>query len=263
VRVRDTLISARADSKLDPFAKIQEDRPGAITDIGPIAGLEQVMGNPEAMNNVVSASSQDRAASPQGDARSPSPVFLRYSRTAIWLHWLIACLIVVNTAVARSVDYWPDDWVRPVIDMHKSIGISVLGLVVMRVLWRATHPPPPLPPGYPRWERLAAHGAHGLLYFLIFALPLTGWMHDSAWKEGPTHPVRIFWLVPFPRIGLIAGLEPGLKERMHDLFFTIHAACAWALYALLALHAAGALKHQLLDGERELARMWPARRGSG
>jgi cytochrome b561 len=72
--------------------------------------------------------------------------------------------------------------------------------------------------------------------------------------------VRLFWLVPWPRIAVIAGLEPGPKERMHDLFFSMHAACAYALYALLALHIAAALKHEFVDRERELARMWPAPR---
>jgi cytochrome b561 len=215
------------------------------------------------MNNALSASNQARAAPAHSEACLGEPALRRYSRTAIWLHWLIACLIVANTAVALSAGYWPDDWVRRVIDTHKSIGITVLGLVIMRILWRTTHPPPPLPPSYAPWERVAAHGAHGLLYFVILALPLTGWMHDSAWKEGPTHPVQLFWLVPWPRIALIADLEPGLKERMHDLFFSMHVACACALYALLALHVAGALKHEFVDREREIARMWPGRCGSG
>jgi cytochrome b561 len=212
------------------------------------------------MNADLSGSGQDRAAPPRGEARSADSAPRRYSLTAIWLHWLIACLIVANTAVALTVDYWPDDWVRPVIDTHKSIGITVLALVLMRILWRATHPPPPLPLTYRGLERVASHGADGVLYLLILALPLTGWMHDSAWKEGATHPVRLFWLVPWPRIAVIAGLEPGPKERMHDLFFSMHAACAYALYALLALHIAAALKHEFVDRERELARMWPAPR---
>jgi cytochrome b561 len=215
------------------------------------------------MNDVPSVSRQDRAAPPPGEARSTERALGRYSLAAIWLHWLIACLIVANTAIALSVDYWPDEGVRPVIDTHKSIGITVLGLVITRILWRAAHPPPPLPATYHRWERVASRGAHSLLYLLILALPLTGWMHDSAWKEGPTHPVRLFWLIPWPRIALIADLEPGLKERMHDLFFSIHSVCAYALYALLTVHIAGALKHEFLDHEREFARMWPARRDLG
>ncbi len=130
----------------------------------------------------------------------------------------------------------------------------------MRVLWRATHPPPPLPPSYRRWERAASHGAHRLLYLLILALPPTGWMHDSAWKEAAAHSMRLFGLIPWPRITFIADVEPNLKERMHDLFGLMHMSCAWALYALLALHIAGALKHEFVDRERELARTWPARR---
>jgi cytochrome b561 len=245
-------------SQLRPF------RQGS-SDLAPrrIVGIGYTAGGPETMNDVLSASNQDRAARPRAEPRSVETALRRYSLTAIWLHWLIAGLIVANTAIALSADYWPDDWVRPVIDTHKSVGITVLGLALMRILWRATHPPPPLPPGYRRWERVASHGVHALLYLLILALPLTGWMHDSAWKEGPTHPVRLFWLVPWPRIALIADLEPGLKERMHDLLFSIHVACACALYPLLALHIAGALKHEFMDRERELARMWPSRQRLG
>lgn len=181
----------------------------------------------------------------------------RYSPTAIWLHWSIAALIFANAALAVSIDHWPDDWVRPAIDTHKSIGITVLGLVVLRILWRIGHRPPPLPAAYRPWERTVSHAAHGLLYLLIVAMPLSGWMHDSAWKEAASHPMRLFWLVPWSRIGIIESLEPALKEHLHDLFGAAHEACAWALFALVALHVAGALKHEVLDGEREIARMWP------
>jgi cytochrome b561 len=187
----------------------------------------------------------------------------RYTRIAIWLHWLVAALIFANMALALSVDAWPDDWVRPVIDMHKSIGITVLGLVVLRILWRLGHPPPPLPMAYRPWERVVSHAAHGLLYVLIVAMPLTGWMHDSAYKDGAAHPIRLFGLVPFPRIGAIENLEPALKEHWHSQFFVAHEACAWALLALVALHVAGALKHELFDREREIARMWPAPKTDG
>ena len=182
----------------------------------------------------------------------------RYTRIAIWLHWLVAVLILANTALVLRVDSWPDDWVRPVIDMHKSIGITVLGLVVLRILWRLGHPPPPLPKTYRPWERVVSHMAHGLLYLLILALPLSGWMHDSAWKDGATHPMRLFGLLPWPRIGVIETLEPTFKERMHSVLFSVHVDVAWALYALLALHVAGALKHEVFDRQREIARMWPA-----
>jgi len=187
----------------------------------------------------------------------------RYTRLAIGLHWAVAVLIFANAGLALSVNHWPDEWVRPVIDTHKSVGITVLGLVLLRILWRAGHPPPPLPQTYRPWERRVSHAAHGLLYLLILAMPVTGWMHDSAWKEAASHPMRLFWTLPWPRIAAIEHLEPALKEHLHDVFGAAHQACAWALFALVALHVAGALKHEIFDGEREIARMWPASKAQG
>jgi len=181
----------------------------------------------------------------------------KYNRTAIVLHWLIAFLIAVNVALALSVDAFPDSMARPIIDTHKSVGITVLGLALLRLLWRASYRPPPLPESYPRWERFGAHAAHAGLYVLIVALPLSGWMHDSAWNAAATHPMRLFNLVPWPRIGLIAGLDPAKKEVLHGLFGQLHTALGYALYGLFFLHLAGALKHQLIDREPEIQRMLP------
>ena len=184
----------------------------------------------------------------------PSPID-RYTRTAVVLHWLVALLIVVNVALALSADSLPDEWVRPVIDTHKSIGITVLGLVLLRILWRLGHPPPALPRRYPRWERIGAHAAHGVLYALMLLLPLSGWLHDSAWKDAATHPMHLFGVVPWPRIGFVMNLAPATREPLHDLFGNFHTAFGYILYAMLALHILGALKHQWLDRERELQRM--------
>ena len=179
----------------------------------------------------------------------------RYTRTAVVLHWLVAILVLVNVGLGLSADYLPDDVVRPVIDTHKSIGITVLGLVLLRVLWRFVHPAPPMPLDYARWERVAAHATHAALYGVVLALPLSGWMHDSAWKDAAIHPMKLFALIGFPRIGFIESLEPAAKEHLHEVFGALHAWFGYALYGLLALHIAGALKHQWLDGERELQRM--------
>ena len=181
----------------------------------------------------------------------------RYTRTAMWLHWLIALLIIINVTLALSVDALPEGWVRPVIDTHKSIGITVLGLVLLRILWRIAHPPPPLPRSYPRWEKLSAHLAHALLYLLILALPLSGWLHDSAWKDAATHPMRLFNLFGFPRIGWVMHTDPVTKESLHTLFGKLHTWLGYALYVLFALHVVGALKHQFIDREPELQRMVP------
>ena len=184
-----------------------------------------------------------------------SVTVLKYTRIAIVFHWVIALLIVSNVVLALIADALPESWVRTAIDTHKSIGITVLGLGIMRVLWRAGHTPPPLPAEYPRWQRRSAHGVHTLLYVLILALPLSGWMHDSAWKDAVTHPMRLYNLVPWPRIGWITQMEPATKERMHELYGTVHTWLAYALYAMVALHVGAALKHQFYDKHRELQRI--------
>jgi cytochrome b561 len=98
----------------------------------------------------------------------------RYTTTAIILHWLVALAILVNVSLAWSADYLPDADVRLVIDTHKSIGITVLGLATLRLLWRFSHPQPEFDPLNARWERRLARVVHGLLYVLLFALPLSG-----------------------------------------------------------------------------------------
>ena len=179
----------------------------------------------------------------------------RYTRTAVVLHWAIAVLIVANVTITWVVDSLPEEWVRPAIDTHKSIGITVLGLVLLRLLWRATHQPPPLPAGYARWVRGAAHAAHWSLYAVMIALPVSGWMHDSAWKDAATHPMRLFDLVSWPRIAWITQIEPARKEELHTLFGEIHTWFGYVLYGLFALHVGAALKNQFLDKQPELQRM--------
>ena len=181
---------------------------------------------------------------------------LRYTRPAMVLHWLVAVLIVANVALGLTAELYPETWIRPAIDLHKSIGITVLGLALMRVLWRLTHAPPPMPAGYGRLKRLGAHAAHLALYGLILALPLSGWIHDSAFAHAAQHPLRLYDLVPWPRIGFIQAMAPEAKQRVHAQWFSIHVALAYFLYALFALHVAGALKHQLWDREPELRRRW-------
>jgi len=181
----------------------------------------------------------------------------RYTRPAIVLHWLIALLMVVNIGLVLLVDYFPENWERPVIDIHKSIGITVLGLVLLRILWRFTHRPPAMPTAYGRLERMGAHAAHATLYLLMILLPLSGWMHDSAWKDAATHPMQLFGLMPWPRIGWIMGAAPDTKEMLHTVFGNLHIWAGYVLYVLFALHVMGALKHQFIDGECELQRMLP------
>ncbi len=179
----------------------------------------------------------------------------RYTRPAIILHWLIAAMIAVNVALAWTWDHLPDAVVRPTIDVHKSIGVTVLGLALLRLLWRLTHPAPALPAGYRKWERVLSFFVHGLLYSLLFALPLSGWIMDSAYEQAAAHPMHWFGLFEWPRLAPIMQLDPAKKKYIHDLFGAGHEWSSYVLYALVALHVVGALKHQFLDRTRELQRM--------
>lgn len=178
----------------------------------------------------------------------------RYSTPAIVLHWIIAAAIAVNVLLAWSFDSVPDAWSRPLIDTHKSIGLTVLGLAILRVLWRIGHKPPPLPP-YARWETRLAGFTHVGLYGLIFALPITGWIHDSAFKDAAKYPLTLFGVVPWFRFSAITHLDPATKEQVHSLFGAIHTSLAYVLYAMFVMHVAGALKHQFIDHTPSLSRM--------
>lgn len=180
----------------------------------------------------------------------------RYTRVAMVLHWSIALLIIANVAIGWGVNLLPDAAVRAGINLHKSFGLTVLGLVVIRILWRLTHRPPALPAGYAVAERVGAHAAHALLYVLILALPVSGYLHDSAFAHAAAHPLTLFGLVEVPRLPQFLALDPATKQRVHGFFFAMHVWLNYALYAVLALHVAGALKHQFVDRERELRRMF-------
>ena len=180
----------------------------------------------------------------------------KYTRTAVLLHWAIAVFIVINVALAIGSGYVPDADVRPMLDLHKSIGITTLGLVILRVIWRLTHRPPALPARYAPWEVAAAHAAHYTLYALIIAMPVTGWVHDSAWSAAASHPMKLFWSIPFFRLPFITDLDPATKKTVHHLFGALHTYLSYALYGVVGLHVLGALKHQFLDRQPEIQRMW-------
>lgn len=187
----------------------------------------------------------------------------RYSGVAVLLHWLIAFLIIFAVGLnwAWSNGLIPDEKIRPAIDWHKSIGILVLGLAVMRLLWRCTHRPPALPTKFQRWEVILSEITHVLLYVIMFAMPLSGWIMDSAWKDAATHPMQFLGTsFEWPRLGFIMDMDAATKDRVHDIFGAMHGLVAKLLYALFVLHVGGALKHQFLDREPELQRMWWGKR---
>jgi cytochrome b561 len=168
------------------------------------------------------------------------------------LHWLIAALIAVNLLLGLTADALPDAGFRPAIDLHKSFGLTVPGLLLVRILWRLSHPAPPLPSEYRRLERAGAHVAHVLLYglMLLLLLLISGRLHNSAFKDAAAHPLRLFWIIPWFRVAAIRDLPLAPKETLHSELFALHVWSAYALGVLVDLHIVGALKHQFIGLHR-------------
>lgn len=179
----------------------------------------------------------------------------KYTKGAVVLHWLVAAGVLFNLIAMLVVD--DDARTRPFIDMHKSIGITVLMLVLVRILWRATHTPPAPLASLHGWERTLSKAMHHSLYLLIVLVPLSGWLHDSAFKDAAKHPLVLFGTIPWFRLPPFTTMDPATKEYWHHIFGVSHSLVfKVALWLALGLHLAGALKHQFLDKQRELQRMW-------
>ena len=173
---------------------------------------------------------------------------LRYGYVAQSLHWVIVGLLIVQVTLGKIADNLPLGFEKLVtLARHKSFGITILGLAVIRLAWRWLNPPPPLPP-MPRWQHVAANLNHWALYAILFAMPLSGWMMSSA----SNIPVSWFSLVQLPDL---IGPDRTWKGRFHDL----HHFLSWCLYAFAGLHVAAAVKHQFIDRDGLLMRMLPGR----
>ncbi len=176
-----------------------------------------------------------------------SPYSTRYTGTAIFLHWLIALLILIVFPVGLyMVEMKLSPLKLQIYSWHKWAGITVLMLVVLRLVWRATHRPPTLPESMKPLERLAAHGAHGVLYLLMIAVPMAGWLFSSA-KGFP-----VVWFGKLQLPDLVAK-----DAALADFFREAHELLAWALILIVAAHAAAAIKHHLLARDDVLTRMLP------
>jgi cytochrome b561 len=173
-----------------------------------------------------------------------------YTRTAIVLHWLVAISVLSLLTVGLYMTGLKISPVKLQIYMlHKSFGLLVLALMLVRVLWRMTHRPPPLPNSMPSWQKMASGVSHALMYLLLLAMPISGWLMNSA----SGFPTKLFSVLPLPQ----------LIARDSDAFTrwqSVHSYLAYALIALVLLHIAAALKHFLLGRDQVMARMWPSLR---
>jgi cytochrome b561 len=176
----------------------------------------------------------------------------RWGPVSQLLHWLIVLLVLVLAIVGLTMGELPKTpkyfWVYT---LHKSVGITVLALVLVRIGWRLHAGAPRPVAGTPAWQARIASLTHALLYALLLAMPLSGWLYDSA---SGLRPFRWFGLVEMPKLSAPNESLSALSNDAHELLF-------WVLVALVALHAAAALYHHLVQHDATLTRMLPRRRG--
>jgi cytochrome b561/polyisoprenoid-binding protein YceI len=179
----------------------------------------------------------------------------RYALIAIVLHWTIAALILTQIMLAgRMEDRSPEAFA--ITQLHKSVGITILLLSLARLGWRLANPPPPMPDTMARWEKTLAAITHGLFYVVMIGMPLTGWLMVSTSRiEIPT---LLYGVIPWPDMPGLDGLSADAREDLHDVGEDGHHSIIKLFYGLIALHVAGALKHQLFSrDEPVLSRMAP------
>ncbi len=169
----------------------------------------------------------------------------RYNRVAMALHWLIALLMIPMLFFGEDLMNKHGGPALP--SLHVTIGVTILILTLVRLAWRIAHPPPPLPETMPGWEKAASKASHALFYFLLIALPLTGWLAFPKFLlESKIAGIRFFGLftVPVtPDLGLPFGLLHSLGGKLG--------------IGLLILHVAAALKHHFYNRDNVLRRMLP------
>lgn len=186
------------------------------------------------------------------------PRNLRYGDVAMLFHWLIALCIIGLIIVGKYMGgLEKDDPTRFLLTQwHKSFGISVLILAVLRIAWRFTHRPPPEPDGLPLWQKMAAGGTHLLLYVLMLALPITGWIMVSA---SPLNiDTMLFKVIPWPHFPGLTDLSN--REDIAHHFHDYHHLAGTALIVLLLAHVGAALKHHFVDKDTIMLRMVPQRK---
>ena len=174
----------------------------------------------------------------------------RYTKTAIVLHWLIAAAVLGLIGWGWWMQTIPKSPTGPRVDafnLHKSVGMTFLLLMLARIAWRAGHPPPPFVP-MPQWQAQLARAVHLLLYVCLIVQPLSGYL-GSAFSG---YPVRFFDFV-------LPAWAPK-NDALKDALSIVHLVDSWVLVGLLVLHLAGTVKHALLERDGSFRRMWPRAR---
>lgn len=176
----------------------------------------------------------------------------KYGAVSKAFHWLtsltviaLLCVGLYMTNAGKSASLFS------LYDLHKSFGICVLTATFLRVLWHVYSKKPALVDSMKPWEKLAANAGHLFLYVCLFGMPLSGWLMSSAYGRS----VKVFGFGPLP--DLVAKDESGLAPKLSG----VHEYLAWALIAMILLHAGAALKHHFIDKDVTLKRMLPFGKG--
>ncbi len=174
---------------------------------------------------------------------------LRYGAVAQLFHWVIVAMIVAQYVLASEADRMPMGIHKlATLARHKSIGMTIFALAVLRLLWRWSSPTPRLPPGMSAWERRGAHFSHFVLYAVLLLQPLSGLLMSSA----KNYSVSWFGLFTFPNL-----VAP--DEGLFEFFKTVHEVLASILFFVALLHILAALKHHFWNKDDVLRRMLPMR----
>jgi cytochrome b561 len=181
----------------------------------------------------------------------------RYNAGAIALHWIIALAILTNIGLAWWFNTLHGQAKIEPVQLHKSIGITVLVLSTIRLGWRLAVPPPKLPAYVHGWERWLAETVQVLFYVIMFGMPLTGWAFSSASPLIKVFPIVLFHVIPWPTLTPLANLPHDQMKQAHSLLVGAHGLLAKLAYVLIVLHVAGALKHQFISNDDVVARMIP------
>lgn len=171
----------------------------------------------------------------------------RYHKISILLHWLIAALVFLMLGLGAFMDEIGNQSLKmAAFTFHKSLGLTILVLMIIRLGWRWSHPAPALPSQMVSWERFLSKLTHGLFYLILILMPLDGWIMSMA----AGHPVNFFWL------GTIPSFVPESRS-LAAIMAEVHEFLAWTLLSLILLHTAAALKHHFYDKDNVLTRMLP------
>src|SRR6201986_1268069 len=178
----------------------------------------------------------------------------RDSSVAIALHWTIAAALALQIVLGWRIGDVEGVTRTAVLQLHKTIGVTILVLTVVRMIWRATKKPPAMDSSLTPIERLASHWVHMGFYAALLALPLTGWAMVSAQRVGA---MKLLGGIHWPDFPVITALPGGVQDTLADLLDKSHTALVWVMLGLIALHVAGALKHHYISKDPTVSRMAP------